>query len=180
MLHVHRDSYSAALHLTNGHCGVGGGSCPSRPFTFFQRSAVPPLSSRFLASEGWRGGANIIYSIQYERLSVVAAHLPWRRPAALSSSSVMVGGSSTSQANRATVWVSPSTRARQKQRTMPAPVSPSARVTSVDKRCWYFWFRGCCSHRHSGEVESDLYGSPSPEGERKPRTCVLPATRHLP
>ena len=29
------------------------------------------------------------------------------------------------------------------------------------------------------EVESDPYGPPSPEGERKPRTCALPAARHL-
>ena len=30
------------------------------------------------------------------------------------------------------------------------------------------------------EVESDPCGPPSPEGERKPRTCALPAARHLP
>ena len=30
------------------------------------------------------------------------------------------------------------------------------------------------------EAESDPCGPPSPEGERKPRTCALPAARHLP
>ena len=30
------------------------------------------------------------------------------------------------------------------------------------------------------EVERDPYGPPTPEGERKPRICALPAACHLP
>ena len=30
------------------------------------------------------------------------------------------------------------------------------------------------------EARLNTYGPPTPEGERKPRTCVQPTTRHLP
>ena len=93
----------------------------------------------------------------------------------------MAGGSNCLQVKRASTWVSPSARAN-----LRSSFYARACVTKRkgDKRRQYAINGSFASAVAAAIAIADAEASPigpdSPEGDRKPRTCALPAPRHLP